>query len=122
MSSFRGAVLTRPLMVLLAVVLTAVPAAFFPQTTATAAFPGGNGLIAIDLVLTILWLILLFNVPLIGILIAPLAWAVIIVPDIVVYIAIHLRYDTTWYVLSDRTLRIRRGICRDDGHASWSTA
>ena len=34
----------------------------------------------------------------------------IIAPDIVVYIGIHLRYDTTWYVLSDRTLRIRRGI------------
>ncbi len=26
------------------------------------------------------------------------------------YIAIHLRYDTTWYVLTDRSMRIRRGI------------
>lgn len=26
------------------------------------------------------------------------------------YLAIHLRYDTTWYVVSDRSLRIRRGI------------
>jgi uncharacterized membrane protein YdbT with pleckstrin-like domain len=26
------------------------------------------------------------------------------------YIAIHLRYDTTWYVHGDRSLRIRRGI------------
>ena len=25
-------------------------------------------------------------------------------------IAIHLRYDTTWYVLSDRSMRIRCGI------------
>jgi uncharacterized membrane protein YdbT with pleckstrin-like domain len=33
-----------------------------------------------------------------------------ILPDIVAYIAIHLRYDTTWYVLSDRSMRIRRGI------------
>ena len=26
------------------------------------------------------------------------------------YLAIHLRYDTNWYVISDRSLRIRRGI------------
>jgi hypothetical protein len=26
------------------------------------------------------------------------------------YVAIHLRYDTTWYIISDRSLRIRRGI------------
>ncbi len=44
------------------------------------------------------------------ILLAPVFWFIIIVPDILVYIGIHLRYDTTWYVLSDRTLRIRRGI------------
>ena len=29
---------------------------------------------------------------------------------IVAYAAIHLRYDTTWYVLTHRSLRIRRGI------------
>jgi uncharacterized membrane protein YdbT with pleckstrin-like domain len=28
----------------------------------------------------------------------------------VAYMAIYLRYDTTWYVISDRSLRIRRGI------------
>ena len=27
-----------------------------------------------------------------------------------VYVALHLRYDTTWYVVTDRSLRIRRGI------------
>ncbi len=26
------------------------------------------------------------------------------------YLAIHLRYDTTWYVFSDRSMRLRRGI------------
>jgi membrane protein YdbS with pleckstrin-like domain len=41
---------------------------------------------------------------------APVALAVAVVPDIVAYIAIHLRYDTTWYVLSRRSLRIRGGI------------
>lgn len=68
------------------------------------------GLAAIDIVLTIAWLVLLVLFPLMGIIIAPLAWAIIILPDIVAYIAIHLRYDTTWYVLSDRSMRIRRGI------------
>lgn len=28
----------------------------------------------------------------------------------VAYLAIHLRYDTTWYVMSGRSIRIRRGI------------
>jgi membrane protein YdbS with pleckstrin-like domain len=39
-------------------------------------------------------------------------WAlvVIVLPDIIAYVAIHLRYDTTWYVLSSRSLRIRRGV------------
>ena len=26
------------------------------------------------------------------------------------YLALHLRYDTTWYILTDRALRLRRGI------------
>lgn len=68
------------------------------------------GLVSIDIVLTMAWLIVLVAAPWIGIIIAPLAWAIIILPDIVAYIAIHLRYDTTWYVLSDRSMRIRRGI------------
>ena len=33
-----------------------------------------------------------------------------VLPDIFAYVGIHLRYDTTWYVLTDRSLRIRRGI------------
>ncbi|MEJ2247257.1 MAG: PH domain-containing protein, partial [Acidobacteriota bacterium] len=33
-----------------------------------------------------------------------------VVPDILAYIAIHLRYDTMWYVMTDRSLRCRRGI------------
>ncbi len=47
---------------------------------------------------------------LVGILITPIALAIIVLPDVVAYIAIHLRYDTTWYVLTDRSMRIRRGI------------
>lgn len=68
------------------------------------------GLIAIDLALVVGWiLICVWNV-VVGLLITPLALAIIVLPDIVAYIAIHLRYDTTWYVLSDRSMRIRRGI------------
>ena len=57
-----------------------------------------------------MWLVIFFFFPLFGLLITPLALAVIVLPDIVAYIAIHLRYDTTWYLISDRSLRIRRGI------------
>lgn len=68
------------------------------------------GLTVIDVSLVTLWIILLVTVPLAGVLLAIPFWILIIVPDILVYIGLHLRYDTTWYVLSDRTLRIRRGI------------
>jgi membrane protein YdbS with pleckstrin-like domain len=40
----------------------------------------------------------------------PPLFVILVVPDVVAYVAIHLRYDTTWYVLTDRSLRIRRGI------------
>jgi len=46
----------------------------------------------------------------IALLLLPIALAIIIVPDIFAFIAVHLRYDTTWYVMTDRSLRIRRGI------------
>jgi uncharacterized membrane protein YdbT with pleckstrin-like domain len=35
---------------------------------------------------------------------------VLIAPDVIAYVGLHLRYDTTWYVFTDRSLRIRRGI------------
>ncbi|MCA9294704.1 MAG: PH domain-containing protein [Phycisphaerales bacterium] len=66
--------------------------------------------VSIDLVLLVLWIVLLVAVPWLGIVLAPLWWGVMLVPDIVAYIAIHLRYDTTWYVLSPRSMRLRRGI------------
>ena len=67
-------------------------------------------LIVIDVLLVIGWLVLGVASPLAGVLITPLALFLIIAPDVVAYLAIHLRFDTTWYVLSDRSLRIRRGI------------
>lgn len=67
-------------------------------------------LTAIDLLLCAAWLVLIVAVPLVGLAITPLALALIVVPDLVAYLAIHLRFDTTWYVISPRSLRIRRGI------------
>jgi uncharacterized membrane protein YdbT with pleckstrin-like domain len=46
----------------------------------------------------------------VGLLLLIPALILAIVPDIFVYIGLHLRYDTTWYVMTDRSLRIRRGI------------
>ena len=68
------------------------------------------GLVVIDLALIGAWIALLVAWLPVGIVLAPVFWFVIIVPDILVYIGLHLRYDTTWYVLSDRTLCVRRGI------------
>jgi len=67
-------------------------------------------LLAIDIPLTLGWLVLLVAVPFLGLLLAPVAWFIIVAPDIVAFIAIHLRYDTTWYIMTDRSLRLRRGI------------
>lgn len=68
------------------------------------------GLVLIDATLFVVWVVILVANPLIGGLLALPVFAIMILPDIVAYIAIHLRYDTTWYVLSDRSMRIRRGI------------
>ena len=70
------------------------------------------GLASFDGALFIGWIVLLVAMPVLGIVLAPIIWAIMILPDIVAYIAIHLQYDTTWYVLSDRSMRIRRGIWR----------
>jgi uncharacterized membrane protein YdbT with pleckstrin-like domain len=67
-------------------------------------------LLAIDIPLTVVWLVLLVRTPVLGLLLAPVAWFIIVAPDIVAFIAIHLRYDTTWYIMTDRSLRLRRGI------------
>ncbi|MHC4797433.1 MAG: PH domain-containing protein, partial [Planctomycetota bacterium] len=68
------------------------------------------GLVLVDLVILVIWIVIVVAAPLVGILLAPLAFFLAVVPDIVVYVALHLRYDTTWYVMTDRSLRIRRGI------------
>jgi membrane protein YdbS with pleckstrin-like domain len=67
-------------------------------------------LLLVDGLLFVAWLVLLFEEPGMAILLSPLALVAIVVPDVVAWVAIRLRYDTTWYVISDRSLRIRRGI------------
>ena len=48
--------------------------------------------------------------PLTGLLSAPLVIALEIVTGFLGFFAIQLRYDTTWYVLNERSMRLRRGI------------
>jgi len=48
--------------------------------------------------------------PWIGLLASPLALVIATVPQLLAYLSLHLRYDATWYVLSQRSLRIRSGI------------
>ncbi|MDA1054467.1 MAG: PH domain-containing protein [Planctomycetota bacterium] len=68
------------------------------------------GLLAIDGAILLAWIAITIAKPVWGLILLAPALFLAIAPDIVVYLAIHLRYDTTWYVLSDRSLRIRRGI------------
>jgi membrane protein YdbS with pleckstrin-like domain len=67
-------------------------------------------LIPADVLPLVAWVAIGFAMPVLGAVLALPALAVIVLPDIVAYVGIHLRYDTTWYVLTDRSLRIRRGI------------
>ena len=56
------------------------------------------------------WLMLTIAVPPLGALLALPALGLVVLVAAVSYVALHLRYDTTWYVISQRSLRIRRGI------------
>jgi membrane protein YdbS with pleckstrin-like domain len=67
-------------------------------------------LVLIDGLIFVGWLALAIAWPAAGIVLALPALVLAVLPDIVAYIAIHLRYDTTWYLVSNRSMRIRRGI------------
>jgi membrane protein YdbS with pleckstrin-like domain len=64
----------------------------------------------IDLAVATVWVIILVAAPVAGIITFPIALIIIVTPNIASFVALHLRFDTTWYVVSDRSLRIRRGI------------
>ncbi len=63
-----------------------------------------------DVLILVGWIAVTVALPWLGVILALPALALAVVPDIVAYVALHLRYDTTWYVMSDRSIRIRRGI------------
>jgi membrane protein YdbS with pleckstrin-like domain len=56
------------------------------------------------------WITLLVMVPIAGVVVAPVVLIILFMLTVVTYLAIHLRYDSTWFVLTDRSMRIRRGI------------
>lgn len=64
----------------------------------------------IDVVIIGAWVLILVASPLAGLLTAPVFWGIAIVPDVFAYAALHVRYDTTWYIVTDRGVRIRRGV------------
>jgi membrane protein YdbS with pleckstrin-like domain len=63
-----------------------------------------------DIVPILIWLVISTAFPIVGILLVVPLVVVLIAPDVIAYVGLHLRYDTTWYVFTDRSLRIRRGI------------
>lgn len=64
----------------------------------------------IDVALFVPWAILFAEQRTIAMWLA-LPWlAIMVVPDVIAYVAIYLRYDTTWYILSDRSMRLRSGV------------
>jgi membrane protein YdbS with pleckstrin-like domain len=67
-------------------------------------------IIIIDTLIIIGWIAIAANEPTIALALALPALLLVVLPDILVYLAIRLRFDTTWYVMSDRSIRIRRGI------------
>jgi len=57
-----------------------------------------------------LWIVLTAKEPLVGILLTPLVFVAIVIAAVLGMVALRLRYDTTWYVMTGRSLRMRRGI------------
>lgn len=68
------------------------------------------GLSCVDIALLIFWLVIGWRFPIVGIAIAVPMLILIVVPDVIAYVAIHLGYDTTWYVITDRSMRLRSGV------------
>lgn len=67
-------------------------------------------LLAVDVAILAGWAAIAATIPWLGAVLLVPALFVAIVPDVFAYVAIHIRYDTTWYVMNERSLRIRRGV------------
>ena len=63
-----------------------------------------------DIAPILIWLPIAIAFPIVGVILVVPLIVVLIAPDVIAYVGLHLRYDTTWYVFTDRSLRIRRGI------------
>ncbi|MEX1257735.1 MAG: PH domain-containing protein [Gemmatimonadota bacterium] len=66
--------------------------------------------LAIDALIGLAWLGIFIADREMGVILAAPALVLAIVPDVVAYVAVHLKYDTMWYVMNARSLRCRRGI------------
>ena len=67
-------------------------------------------LVIFDGVILTVWLVIMGVQPIAGgLLLLPMI-ALITCPGIVAFVAMYLRYDTMWYVMNERSIRIRRGI------------
>lgn len=60
--------------------------------------------------IVVAWISIAAVRPWIGALLVPVPLLIGTVPHAFAYLALHLQYDTTWYVLSARSLRLRSGI------------
>lgn len=67
-------------------------------------------LAVVDVAIVVGWIVVAIVEPIAGALLLIPALVLAIAPDIVAYVALHLRYDTMWYVMNERSIRIRRGI------------
>jgi membrane protein YdbS with pleckstrin-like domain len=67
-------------------------------------------IILINIALSVGWAMLYLTSSFWAWILLPLALVLIVLPDIIIFVALHLRYDTMWYVMTDQSLRCRRGI------------
>lgn len=66
--------------------------------------------LAIDVLILGAWIGCFFINATLALWLAPAALIVAVAPDVVAYVAVHVRYDTTWYVMTKRSIRLRRGV------------
>lgn len=67
-------------------------------------------LVIIGLAACVLWIVVTIWEWWVGLLILPVGVLAFAAIGSLALMAVYLRYDTTWYVMTDRSLRIRRGI------------
>lgn len=68
------------------------------------------GLFSFNIFAVIGWVGITIAAPVVGIVLAVLWFCLFLMQGVFGYIGIHLRFDSTWYVLTDRSMRLRRGV------------